>query len=81
MKENILSALRVQINWRESHVLSGGGRGGGRGEMKANVWSVKNILNVMKADRLTKPSGRPGTGPVRQSLCPLLREGEVGGHA
>lgn len=36
----------------------------------------KNISNVMKADKLMRPSGRPGTGSRSIALCPLhLGEG------
>lgn len=35
----------------------------------------KNIFNVMKADKLMRPSGRPGTGSCLTALCPL-RSGE-----
>lgn len=35
----------------------------------------KNIFNVMKADKLMRPSGRRGTGSRSTALCPL-RSGE-----
>lgn len=75
-KENILSDLRgKKSNQRASPVLT---REEGV-KMKANVLGVfKNILNVIGADRLKRPSRRPGTGPGWQSPCPLCSgEGEM----
>ena len=50
--------------------------GGGRVKTKAKVLrGFKNILNGIKADRLMKPSGRPGIQVLFGSSC-ALRSGE-----
>lgn len=53
LREKNLTGERVNVLTREEGV-----------KIKAKVLGVfKNILNIIRADRLKKPSRRPGTGP------------------